>query len=107
MSGYNGWTNYETWDVALWIGNDEGSDSRARELARKAWDDAEDDDEPRDEMKRTATGTLADALKEWIDEDAPGMPASLYSDLLSAALGEVNWYELAENLLEDVETVNA
>ena len=29
-TSYNGWTNYETWNVALWIGNDEGLYNMAR-----------------------------------------------------------------------------
>ena len=44
---YNGWTNYETWNVKLWI----------------------------------------------------------WADLLGAALSEVNWYEIASSLLENVEAV--
>ena len=30
--GYNGWKNYETWLVALWIDNEQSSYSYAREL---------------------------------------------------------------------------
>ncbi len=31
-STYNGWSNYETWNAALWLGNDEGLYSIAKEF---------------------------------------------------------------------------
>lgn len=31
---YNGWTNYQTWVVNLWLTNDSGGDERLREMAR-------------------------------------------------------------------------
>ena len=31
---YNGWTNWETWNVALWIGNDPGLYELACDVAR-------------------------------------------------------------------------
>lgn len=33
---YNGWSNYETWNVALWIGGDEGLYSIAKECKESA-----------------------------------------------------------------------
>jgi hypothetical protein len=35
MPSYNGWKNYQTWNAALWIGNDEGLYSMAKEIAER------------------------------------------------------------------------
>lgn len=102
MSGYNGWKNYETWNVALWIDNDQGSYSERCEMAQRAWDEAEQDD--KEDQLNDAKRALADSLKDWIEEMNPlASDASVFADLLGAALGEVDWYEIAENFLEDVE----
>lgn len=37
MEDFNGWKNWETWNVALWIGNDEGLYSMAKEYRRKGY----------------------------------------------------------------------
>ena len=34
---FNGWTNYQTWNVALWLGNDEGLYHMARGYARHGY----------------------------------------------------------------------
>src|SRR3990170_4163504 len=96
---YNGWTNYETWAVALWIDNDEGTHNERRDMAQQAVDNSpEDTNVPSIWTKEQAARyRLADSLKEWVNELMPDLGASLASDLLSAALSEVDWNEIAEN----------
>lgn len=100
MTKYNGWTNYETWNVKLWMDNDEGSYQHYGELAQEAYDQA---------IAGDAYIKLADVLKDeyetasadWLEES--GKSATVWADLLHAALSEVNWTEIAANLLEDVD----
>lgn len=107
---YNGWSNYETWLVNLWLSNDQGSDEYWREQAQYAWDNAlrlrQYSDQTRENAARNA---LSEMLKDEHEAQAEELVKStgVFADLVSGALGRVEWREIAEHLLEDVDKSNS
>ena len=100
---YNGWTNYTTWCVNLWLDNDEQTQNATK--ARVA--DFLEDWEPAPVIASIGITTaqarryaVADMLKEWVDEVVwPGgepIPACMATDLVNSALSEVDWHEIAD-----------
>lgn len=101
-TAYNGWSNYETWVVNLWLGNDEGSYTTCRSLAQRCFEEAVADEVLSREER--ACYQLASELKEMVEEGSPlASEASVYADLLNASISEVNWKEIANSLLGEVD----
>ena len=88
MEKYNGWNNYETWLVNLWIDND-----KVGEYWRERAEEVRD------------VSDLADEMQQFYTEQAETeIPASgMFADLFNSALGEVSWYDIAEHYIDDAE----
>lgn len=89
MSTYNGWTNYATWRIALEIFDGmDASDFSAEELP---------------------ASEFSEILKDYVDEIlcsySSGGPCGegLTLDYARAFVSSVNWYEIAEHMLSEVE----
>ena len=95
---YSGWTNYETWNVKLWIDNEEGDYDYWNEQARECYDEEEADTYSTKE--ESAVYELAGRLKSFFEENTPTV-TGCYADLLNGALSEVNWHEIAQAIVDD------
>ena len=93
--GHKGWKNYETWAVWSWLGNDEGLDERFMAIAQN----------PDSLYERTSQ------VEEWLrldrnaeehDIELSGSLVGMYTDLVCAALDNVDWRSLVEQVDEDM-----
>jgi hypothetical protein len=101
---YNGWSNFETWAVFTWLGNEERSYRYWHEATTSAWYDAADD--PPFTRSEVARRALADRLRLEVDDANPlADQATLFTDLLGAALGAVDWGEIANAWLNGCDEV--
>ncbi|KKK90141.1 hypothetical protein LCGC14_2726060 [marine sediment metagenome] len=93
----NGWTNYETWVTALWMDNEEYTQEIQQAWKRQAIATPKNEVWTKEETERF---TLADIIKDYVEENNPlASDASMYSDLMRAAIQEVNWQEIADSIL--------
>lgn len=82
---YNGWTNYATWRVNLEMFD--------------AYDGASDND--------LDAYDLGQSLREMALETVAAQASGLALDYAEAFLADVNWYEIAEHMIEDYREVEA
>ena len=93
---YNGWTNYATWNIFLWIENDAALLDYATECTQATI--AQYSEEP-----SRAEGSLAEQLKDFFtyEENPLADQAGPWQDILTHALLSADWYEIASHLLAD------
>jgi len=88
---YNGWTNYETWLCNLWFENFEFSDML----------DMFDGCEDKDDILRVIKNYIKDYVEEYVEESRENA-SGFINDLISSALGEIDYYDIAEHYVDDV-----
>lgn len=82
----NGWTNWETWVVNLWLANDEGLYNETLWMCNK-------EENPHEfEFER------ADELRDWVDSL---MEDNIITDKVS--LHRVNWKEIIDSWQDQIE----
>lgn len=101
---YDGFQNYETWCVSIWVNNDRQVYECCREDARRAVHDAAQLPHANAEegsLRLAAITLLASKLSEKMHSTHVDQAPNRFGDLLRAALGRVEWTQIAESFLDE------
>ena len=96
QENYNGWTNYETWCVRTWMDEDDAGQQQ-RQDALNAIKNGEPTEITRACVAAALKQVFMDHSYNALTEDAL---TGVYGDLLEIALENVNWSEIAKNILD-------
>ena len=96
---YNGWMNWETWAVNIWIENDEGTQGYWADRAQCLLEQHLRNQREEGAAEEAAVFDLADEMQEQHEDALPEL-TGFAADLLDAAMSEVNWREIARALVE-------
>jgi hypothetical protein len=97
----NGWTNYETQAVSLRINNEIGSYRFWKGRTEVIRREEREKNSSEEEFSQAAYSRLAEELKAAIHAECEIRNATLAADLMSAALAEVDWREIAKDMIDD------
>ncbi len=84
MERYNGWTNYETWNVGLWFMDDMVSI-------------ASDNGEPVD------ADWCQDFVDEYMNSEYRHINTGFIGDVINGFIRSVDWHEIASHVNDDAE----
>ena len=110
---YNGWTNYQTWNFKTWMENDQNDYRTILSKVEKALKELYEEKETKcvyadipdhfQNLKyRKASTILENYAWEWV-ENVVSSKASFVNDVLRYAINGINFYEIAEDIVDRVE----
>ncbi len=95
MDTYNGWKNYPTWNIALWIENDYGTYQYWQERSIELLEETDGD---LSEAEFKLSKELEDSIESEINDNVSN--SGYISDIITWAISQIDWFEIAEHIAE-------
>jgi len=86
-NSYNGWSNYDTWCFKLWLDNEQITQEMILNVVKFAF---------KMDKQSNAIHYIQKFLEDYANDNAPKLVNGFYSDVLSASIRSINYYQIAD-----------